>query len=124
MIYIKTPFRHLMFDITLPRIAMFRDAVVDLMEVELGDLWSEEKHTGWTAMMNYCGGAMIYIKTHYSDQLRIIRESWGIVTRKCAASDSSQQDGGAAENGGETTMTNNKNKAKDTNKTNGTNAAT
>jgi len=79
-------FRHLMFDITLPRIATFRDAITDLLEIELGDHWSQEASVGWTGMLNYCAGAMMYIKSHFAGQLDTLNESWQTIRDKCEGS--------------------------------------
>merc|ERR1719171_2859624 len=59
--------------------------ITNKQEVELGDRWTEEANCGWHAMMNYCGGAMMFIKSNYAEQLHILGESWATVNSKCGS---------------------------------------
>eukprot|EP00445_Apocalathium_hangoei_P024352 CAMPEP_0203930556 /NCGR_PEP_ID=MMETSP0359-20131031/69271_1 /ASSEMBLY_ACC=CAM_ASM_000338 /TAXON_ID=268821 /ORGANISM="Scrippsiella Hangoei, Strain SHTV-5" /LENGTH=1214 /DNA_ID=CAMNT_0050859743 /DNA_START=103 /DNA_END=3744 /DNA_ORIENTATION=+ len=69
-------FSHLNLEVTVPRVAIFRDCILDLFAVELGDRFTPEAREGWKAMLNYCGGAIIFVKSHYADRLSILSESW------------------------------------------------
>mmetsp|Transcript_28120 Transcript_28120/g.65335 ORF Transcript_28120/g.65335 Transcript_28120/m.65335 type:complete len:1268 (+) Transcript_28120:118-3921(+) len=69
-------FGHLHLDVTVSRVAMFRDAILDLFSVELADRFDTIAYEGWKAMLNYIGGAIIYVKAHYADRIKILQESW------------------------------------------------
>mmetsp|Transcript_45002 Transcript_45002/g.104162 ORF Transcript_45002/g.104162 Transcript_45002/m.104162 type:complete len:1240 (+) Transcript_45002:103-3822(+) len=69
-------FGHLHLDVTIPRVAMFRDAILDLLSVELNDRFLTSAYEGWKAMLNYIGGAIIYVKAHYAERIKILQDSW------------------------------------------------
>merc|ERR1719317_1513013 len=69
-------FGHLNLDVTVPRVVIFRDAILDLFQVELGSRMSSKGYEGLRALLNYVGGAIIFIKSHYAERLRILDESW------------------------------------------------
>jgi len=71
-------FGHLNLDVTIPRVIMFRDALLDLLEVELLGTLDPEGLQGFRLLLNYVGGAIIFIKAHYADRLRLLSESWSI----------------------------------------------
>jgi len=75
-------FGHLALDVTVPRVVIFRDAILDLLQVELGSRLSTQAYSGWRAMLNYVGGAIIFIKAFYADRIRLLGESWGIANDK------------------------------------------
>merc|ERR1712048_947644 len=51
-------FGHLNLDVTVPRVVIFRDAILDLFEVELGERFTPHARLDWTALLNYVGGAI------------------------------------------------------------------
>ena len=55
-------FGHMYLDITVPRVNIIRDAFVDLLVVELGSKLTSAAATGCVSLLNYIGGAQIYIK--------------------------------------------------------------
>lgn len=69
-------FIHLSFDISVQRASSFRDAIMNLLESELGDHLTEAGQHGWTMLLNYVAGAIIYVREHYSVRLSILSESW------------------------------------------------
>ncbi|CAJ1371316.1 unnamed protein product [Effrenium voratum] len=75
-------FRHLNFEVTVPRAMIFRDALVDCLKAELCDDLSEEARMGFMALFGWVGGAHIYTKTTYGDRLKILRESWTKVSSR------------------------------------------
>lgn len=77
-------FQHLHLQMTSVRVAIFRDAVIDVLTFELGDSLSPEAKSGLTALLNYVGGGLIYVRTHYADRLRILNESWAYCTAKAS----------------------------------------
>mmetsp|Transcript_4707 Transcript_4707/g.13115 ORF Transcript_4707/g.13115 Transcript_4707/m.13115 type:complete len:1236 (-) Transcript_4707:77-3784(-) len=75
-------FGHLNLDVTVPRVVIFRDAILDLFDVELGASFTSDAREGWKMMLNYIGGAIIFVRNHYSDRLRILSESWAEASGK------------------------------------------
>merc|ERR1712151_1136565 len=75
-------FGHLALDVTVPRVVIFRDAILDLLQVELGSKLSKEAYAGWKAMLNYVGGAIIFIKAFYADRIRLLAESCALCSGK------------------------------------------
>ncbi|CAE8638544.1 unnamed protein product [Polarella glacialis] len=71
-------FQHLDLEVTVPRVIIFRDGIIDLFEMELGDRLTSRGKMGWRSVLNYVGGAFIYVRTNYSDRLKIIASSWAI----------------------------------------------
>merc|ERR550537_231746 len=72
-------FGHLHLDVTVPRVVIFRDALLDIYSMELGDKFTRIARDGWTRLLNYVGGAIIYVKTNYADRINTLLESWKIV---------------------------------------------
>merc|ERR1712187_535152 len=75
-------FGHLALDVTVPRVVIFRDAILDLFQVELGSRLTSDAYAGWRAMLNYVGGAIIFIKAFYADRIRLLGESWALANDK------------------------------------------
>merc|ERR1712238_92984 len=65
-------FQHLDLEVTVPRVVIFRDAILELLEGELRGTLSNRAKEGWRTFLNYVGGAYIYIRTQFSDRLKII----------------------------------------------------
>eukprot|EP00403_Amphidinium_massartii_P018161 CAMPEP_0178427420 /NCGR_PEP_ID=MMETSP0689_2-20121128/29738_1 /TAXON_ID=160604 /ORGANISM="Amphidinium massartii, Strain CS-259" /LENGTH=1286 /DNA_ID=CAMNT_0020049131 /DNA_START=34 /DNA_END=3894 /DNA_ORIENTATION=+ len=62
-------FGHLYLDVTVPRVMIFRDALIDLFAVELNEKFTTVAREAWTALLNYVGGAIIYVKANYAELL-------------------------------------------------------
>mmetsp|Transcript_56368 Transcript_56368/g.91234 ORF Transcript_56368/g.91234 Transcript_56368/m.91234 type:complete len:1164 (+) Transcript_56368:84-3575(+) len=75
-------FQHLDLEVTDARVIIFRDAIVDLLEMELGGRFTSKAKSGWRSVLNYVGGAYIYIRREYSGRLKIISSSWATATKK------------------------------------------
>merc|ERR1712157_336677 len=69
-------FQLLDFDLTVPRVVVCRDCFVELLQLELGTKCSRKAKDGWATMINYLGGAFIFIPVKYADRLRILASSW------------------------------------------------
>merc|ERR1719329_1809164 len=69
-------FGHLHLDVTVPRVVIFRDAILDLFAVELAERFPPEAARAWKALLNYVGGALIYIKVNYAERIRTLLQSW------------------------------------------------
>jgi len=77
-------FGHLHWEVTVPRVMLVRDAVLDVLSVELGDRFSPFARDGWVTLLNYIGGAIIFIKVHYAERINILLESWAIANDRNA----------------------------------------
>jgi hemoglobin-like flavoprotein len=75
-------FGHLNLDVTVPRVVIFRDAILDLFEMEVGSQFSVLAKRGWKSLLNYVGGAIIFVKSHYAERLKVLAESWKAVNSK------------------------------------------
>lgn len=72
-------FMHLQLEVvTPPRVVAFRDSVVSLMADTLGEAFASQEREGMTRLLDYAGGANIYVRTAHAQRLRIIEESWRI----------------------------------------------
>lgn len=75
-------FGHLHLEVTPPRVAIFRDAIVELLEMEIPDNMNAESRDGLVAVLNYVGGALIWVKSHYAARLKLLVSSWAVATDK------------------------------------------
>ncbi|CAE8584974.1 unnamed protein product, partial [Polarella glacialis] len=75
-------FQHLDLDVTVPRVTIFRDAIIDLFEMELGERLTSKGRIGWASLLNYVGGAFIYVRVNYAERLKIIASSWATANNK------------------------------------------
>jgi hypothetical protein len=75
-------FQHLDLEVTVPRVVVFRDAIVDLLVMELGSKMSTLGQNAFSSVLSYVGGAYIYIRKNYSERIRIILKSWAIANNK------------------------------------------
>merc|ERR1719486_1052640 len=69
-------FGHLHLDVTVPRVVIFRDAIIDLFMVELAERFNSQAREGWKKLLNYVGGAIIYVKANYADRIACLLKSW------------------------------------------------
>ena len=69
-------FKHLNLDLSIARVEVIRDAIVELMANEMGPNLTQVMVDGMVKVLNYIGGALIYIKTNFSDRVKILNESW------------------------------------------------
>jgi hypothetical protein len=53
---------------------------LDLLAVELGDRFTTQARDGWKKLLNYVGGAIIFVKAHYADRINTLLLSWKTVT--------------------------------------------
>eukprot|EP00930_Biecheleria_cincta_P053684 TRINITY_DN3929_c0_g1_i1.p1 TRINITY_DN3929_c0_g1~~TRINITY_DN3929_c0_g1_i1.p1 ORF type:complete len:1171 (-),score=241.12 TRINITY_DN3929_c0_g1_i1:233-3745(-) len=69
-------FQHLDLEVTVPRIAIFRDAILDLVAAEMGSKLTNSAADGLAMTLNYAGGGYIYIRQKFSERVRILTSSW------------------------------------------------
>jgi len=78
-IYVETlAYGHMYLNITEPRVHIIRDAFVDLLVVELGSKLTSAAAEACVSLLNYIGGAQIYIKATYHERMKILEESWSL----------------------------------------------
>jgi len=75
-------FQHLDLEVTPPRVVIFRDAIVDLLSVEMGSRLTPKGRDGWCTFLNYVGGSYIYIRVKFAERLKILNASWATATKK------------------------------------------
>lgn len=94
-------FGHLNVEASTSRVSVVRDSMLDLFQTELGSNFDTAAYTAWRRLLNYVGGAMIFIKSHYGARLKILDESWllantGNAQQHSNLSRSSERGGSAA----------------------------
>merc|ERR1711920_123592 len=77
-------FQHLDLEVTVPRVVIFRDAIVDLLQVEMGARFTKKAREGFATFLNYVGGAYIYVRLKFTDRLKILASSWATANNKKA----------------------------------------
>lgn len=75
-------FKHLNLDLSISRVEVIRDAILELMGNELGANLTQEMTTGILRVLNYIGGALIYVRSHFADRVKILSESWEEANRE------------------------------------------
>jgi len=94
-------FQHLDLDVTVPRVIIFRDAILDLLEAELGNRMSSAVRNGLSQVLSWVGGAYIYIRKEFAGRLRVIATSWATANNKKLEVDGEEQAPAAEGEGGE-----------------------
>jgi len=96
-------FQHMHLDITVARAEIFRDAVLTVFAAELDISFSSTMREGWTRFLNYIGGAIIYVRTHFAERIKILLQSWKLCNgakdalRRQFSEDSSENEGSERE---------------------------
>jgi len=93
-------FQHLDLEVTPPRVVIFRDAIVDLLAVEMGARLTAKGRDGWCTFLNYVGGSYIYVRTKFAERLKILASSWAVATKK-TDEEMAEAEGEAAAEGAE-----------------------
>jgi hemoglobin-like flavoprotein/uncharacterized membrane protein YgcG len=75
-------FAHMDKDVTRPRAAIIKDAILGFATAELGNSLSSTAAKAWTILLNYIGGAIMFVKANYSGRVALLRESWMQANRK------------------------------------------
>ncbi|CAJ1401665.1 unnamed protein product [Effrenium voratum] len=73
-------FRHLDLEVSSPRVAVFREAILELLQGELGDGLSSLAYDGLRRMLNYAGGGFIFMRDTFAERLNILAVSWAIAS--------------------------------------------
>jgi len=75
-------FQHLDLEVTPPRVVIFRDAIVDLLAVEMGARLTPKARDGFCTFLNYVGGSYIYVRVKFAERLKVLSSSWATATKK------------------------------------------
>eukprot|EP00445_Apocalathium_hangoei_P063872 CAMPEP_0204120780 /NCGR_PEP_ID=MMETSP0361-20130328/7839_1 /ASSEMBLY_ACC=CAM_ASM_000343 /TAXON_ID=268821 /ORGANISM="Scrippsiella Hangoei, Strain SHTV-5" /LENGTH=580 /DNA_ID=CAMNT_0051072017 /DNA_START=40 /DNA_END=1779 /DNA_ORIENTATION=+ len=75
-------FQHLDLEVTIPRVIIFRDAIIDLLAVEMGSTLTAKARDGFATFLNYVGGSYIYVRVKFSERLKLLNSSWATATKK------------------------------------------
>lgn len=86
-------FAHMHVEVTVPRVMIFRDSIVDLLSLDLGADFTAEAMSGWKSLLSYIGGALIYVKDNYSDRVKLLQASWKSVNTQTEESDKKAEAG-------------------------------
>jgi len=68
-------FQHLDLEVTIPRVVIFRDAIVELLMLEMDGRTTQRAKDGWMTVLNYVGGAYIYVRVKFAERLRVLSSS-------------------------------------------------
>eukprot|EP00927_Polykrikos_kofoidii_P002426 TRINITY_DN1096_c0_g1_i13.p1 TRINITY_DN1096_c0_g1~~TRINITY_DN1096_c0_g1_i13.p1 ORF type:complete len:1086 (+),score=186.39 TRINITY_DN1096_c0_g1_i13:79-3336(+) len=82
-------FWHLPLEVTPPRIVLFRDGLLDMLQVELGSKLTTNAYAGFRGLLNYVGGAIIYIKVFYAARINLLNDSWAFANKGAEKKDES-----------------------------------
>eukprot|EP00931_Biecheleriopsis_adriatica_P039773 TRINITY_DN22742_c0_g2_i1.p1 TRINITY_DN22742_c0_g2~~TRINITY_DN22742_c0_g2_i1.p1 ORF type:complete len:1178 (-),score=306.22 TRINITY_DN22742_c0_g2_i1:161-3370(-) len=81
-------FRHLNLEVTVPRVMIFRDAIVDLLSNDLDEQhFTSEARRAFSKLLGWVGGANIFVKANYAQRLRVLGESWRKVNNNATKRD-------------------------------------
>lgn len=74
-------FGHLNLEVTPDRAVVFRDLIMELFEIELGAALTPGAKRGWKALLSYVAGAIVFVRTKFTDRLSVLNTSW----KKCSS---------------------------------------
>jgi len=80
-------FQHLDSEVTPPRVDVIRDAILGVMDSELGEDDAQFDTGGrdaFRALLNYIGGSFIFVTREFAGRIRVIQRSWRIANSKDA----------------------------------------
>lgn len=80
-------FQHLDHDVSAPRVDLVRDCILNVMDQELGAQFSSAARLSMTALLNYVGGAFMFIRRELAGRIKIIQRSWRLAQRLMEAED-------------------------------------
>ena len=75
-------FKHLNLELTVARVEVIRDAILELMGNEMGPSLTPQMAMGLLQVLNYVGGALIYIRSHFAERVKILNQSWEEANRE------------------------------------------
>lgn len=70
-------FRHLEFDINVEKVEAFRDALLDLFDLEMTEFSAKGRYA-MALLINYIGGALIFMRHDYQPRIELIHSTWQV----------------------------------------------
>lgn len=68
---------------TIPRIEVFRDALLELFASELGDdVFTDDIRVNLARIFHYMGGAFIYVRNNYWTRLQLVNQCWALAHKQ------------------------------------------
>ncbi|CAK9110292.1 unnamed protein product [Durusdinium trenchii] len=74
-------YQHLDYDVTTARVELVRDGILQVMEQEMGAQFTSFYRDSFSALLNYVGGAFMYIKRELAGHIKIIQRSWRLARK-------------------------------------------
>ncbi|CAJ1346376.1 unnamed protein product [Effrenium voratum] len=74
-------FKHLEIEVSSVKVAFFREAMLEVLDDALEE-FSPAARVGFHALVNYMGGAIMFIRREYAGRIRTILSSWAAVNSK------------------------------------------
>lgn len=78
-------FQHLDYEVSVVRADLVRDCILSVMEQELGGQFTSAARICMTALLNYVGGAFVFIRRELAGRIKIIQRSWRLAQRMMEA---------------------------------------
>ncbi|CAE7763094.1 unnamed protein product [Symbiodinium pilosum] len=75
-------FQHLDHSVTTSRVELIREAILSVAEMELGGSFTDRSRQSLGVLLNYIGGAFIFVLRELADRIRIIQRSWKQVNKQ------------------------------------------
>jgi len=69
-------FQHFDIEVTSTRGDIFREAILEVLDMELGARFTTRARMGLAAIMNYLIGANIFVRREYADRIHVLQQSW------------------------------------------------
>eukprot|EP00435_Cladocopium_sp_Y103_P065929 s642_g28.t1 len=74
-------FRHLEVEASTVRADFFRESMLEMLDERLGPAFTINARIGFHALLNYCGGAFVYVRREYAGRIKVILNSWNMVQK-------------------------------------------
>jgi len=78
-------FSHMQIDVDMDGVVRFRNSILDLLTVELAEEFTEVAKEGWAELLGYVGGAILFVREHYAERVRLLQQSWAQANKTGAA---------------------------------------
>ncbi|CAK9108879.1 unnamed protein product [Durusdinium trenchii] len=87
-------FQHFDIEVTALRGDIFREAILDVLDLELGGRFSTKAKLGLAAIINYLIGACVFVRREYADRIHVLQQSWDMANHQAVnATEMAQEDG-------------------------------
>jgi len=73
-------FQHLQIDVTINRFVFVSQSIIEVISTELSDAMTSHSWLVWKNLLDYIGGAMIFVRSSYGQRIDLILTSWSSAT--------------------------------------------